>query len=66
MRNSNAENHPFAFDNPAEPKITLKFSQTEQNLNTVIFSRPMDTNLNKNSETDFISTLLDDGTIIYI
>ena len=44
-------------------KTSLEESPTDHNMETLIHSQPMDSKLNETTETDFNSTLLDDGTL---
>ena len=60
------------------PKSNHFYSQTSQkahtaleaslneNMDTIVHSRPMDSNLKETTETDFHSTLLDDGTLFHL
>ena len=60
LRNHNAENQPFTFTNITENiNKSPEASPTEQNLDTIINSQPMDTKPKETNETDFNSTLLE-------
>ena len=64
MRNDNAGNQPFTFTYITENTNTsLEASTIDQNIDFRVHSQPMDSKLNKTTETDFISSSLDDGTL---
>ena len=61
-KNHNAENQYLYSHTSQKAHRALEASQNE-NMDTIVRSRPMDSNLNETTETDFHSTLLDDGTL---
>ena len=64
LQNHNAEKQPFTSTNLAENTNTaLEASPIDHNINTIVHSLSMDSNLNETTETDFISTLLDNGKL---
>ena len=59
----NAENQPFTLTNiPLITNTSLEASPKE-NMDTITQSKPMNSNLNETTETNFNSTLIDDGTL---
>ena len=63
IKNYNAENQSFSCTNiPENTNTSLEASSTE-NMETIIHSQQTDTRLNETTETDFNSTLIDDGTL---
>ena len=74
IKNYNAETHPFVFtNNPENTNISLEASPIE-NMDTLIppqqsenrmngHPQQLENRMSKTAETDFNSTLLDDGTI---
>ena len=63
IKNYNSETQAFTCTNiPENTNTSLEVSPIE-NMETIILSQQTDTRLNKTTETDFNSTLLDDRTI---
>ena len=64
FKNPDAENQPFTFTSIKENTNTsLELLPTEQNKDTIVDSQQMDSHLSETTESDFVSTLLDDRTI---
>ena len=61
IKNYNAETQPFTCKNISENTNTSLEASPIENMDTIIHSQP-DTHLYETTETDFNSTLLDDGT----
>ena len=63
IKNYNAETHPFTCTNiPENTNISLEASPIE-NMDTLIQPQQPEKNMNETVDTDFNSTLLDDGTL---
>ena len=62
ITNYNAETHPFTFTNIPENTNTSLEASTTENMDTIIHNPPPDNRMNVTTDTDFNSTLLDDGT----
>ena len=63
IRNYNAETQPFTCTSiPENTNISLEVSPIE-NMDTIIHSQQFEERMNETTETDFNSTLLDDGTL---
>ena len=64
VQNRNAENQAFTFTNITENTNTsLGVSPNEHDMDTIVHSQPMDSNLNGTTETDFNFRLLDDAPL---
>ena len=64
LQNHNAKNQAFTFTNIIENTNTsLEVSTIEQDMDTIVHSQTMGSNLNETTETDFNSLLLDDGPL---
>ena len=63
IKTFNAGNQPFTCTNIPEKTNTSLEASPIENMDTIIHSKPTDTFINKTTETDFYSTLLDDGTL---
>ena len=54
----------ICFNHSTEPNTSFGASLTEQTKKLTSKKKPIDTNLNETTQTDFNSTLLDDGTML--
>ena len=64
FKNHGAENQPFTSTSIKENTNTsFEVLPTEQNMDTIVHSQPMDSHLSETTEPDFVSTLLDDRTV---
>ena len=63
IRKYNAETQPFIFTNIQENKNTSLEVSPIENMDTLIHSQPSENRMSETNETDFNSTLLDDGTL---
>ena len=64
IRNFNAETQTFTCTNiPENTKTSPEVSPIE-NMNTLIHSQQLENHMNETTETNFNSTLLDDGTLL--
>ena len=66
IKNYNAKNQSFVFKHITENTNTSLESSAIENIGTMINSQRMSFKLNETTETDFNSTLLDDGKIFFI
>ena len=62
IKNYNAETQPFTSTNIIESTNNSLEVSLIENMETIIHSRQSESRINKTTETDFNSTLLDDGT----
>ena len=63
ITNYNAETRPFTCTNiPENTNASLEASPIE-NINIIVHNQQPDNRMNETTETDFNSTLLDDGTV---
>ena len=58
----NAKGQPFLFRNITENTNTSLEESSRENMDAIVPSRPMSSNSIETTETEFNSTLLDDGT----
>ena len=63
IKNYNADTQPFNCKNIPENTNTSLEALPIENMATIVHSQQTDIHLNETTETDFISTLLDDGTL---
>ena len=64
ITNFNAETQPFTCTNiPENTNTSLETSPTKT-MDTIVHNQQMDNEMNETTETDFNSTLLDDGTLL--
>ena len=63
IKNYNAETQPFTCTNTPENTNTSLESSSIENMDTLIHPQQSENRLNETTETDFNSTLLDDGIL---
>ena len=63
IKKYNAKTSPFTFTNNSEKVNTSLETSPLENMETIVHSQQTDTHINETTETDFNSTLLDDGTL---
>ena len=63
ITNYNAETRPFTCTNIPENTNTSLEASPSENMDTIVHNKPPDNKMNETTETDFNSTLLDDGTL---
>ena len=65
IKSYNAETQPFTFANDSENANTSLETSPLENMETIVHSQQTDTYINETMDTDFNSTLLDDGTLFH-